>query len=317
MKRVKVPQNPDNFNKGAGVYRYDNKNDELMMYCLELYPQESARFFGRGNDPKKKMLQSKLREAMDKAQEEEMLNASGGGRRFFKGLGRTVARAALVVPRGAAIALIRLNFRGVAKRFSLLNEKGKSKLDLKWKDLGGKTDKLNDAIKAGKDKKPLVCGKKCRAKAGSKPNVDVSDDFVNMTGAEVASLVASGGTVIAALVGVVAQKSAYKNQAELMKLEAQLKQEDNQENAIDATMTPAERKLAEEIIKAQNSGGDPIEAIRRNPNLTAEEKDAAIKSLQEMTGGGDMNKKIIIGGIVVAIIGLIGYYLYSKKSSES
>jgi uncharacterized membrane protein len=36
-----------------------------------------------------------------------------------------------------------------------------------------------------------------------------------------------------------------------------------------------------------------------------------------MTGSGDMKKKIIIGAIVVAIIGLIGYYLYSKKSSES
>lgn len=317
MRKVKVPQNPDNFNKGAGVYRYDDKNDELMMYCLELYPQESARFFGRDNGVKKKMLQSKLRDAMDKAQEEEMLNASGGGRRFFKGLGRTVARAALVIPRGAAIGLIRLNFRGVAKRFSLLNENGKSKLNLKWKDLGGKSDRLNDAIKAGKDKKPLVCGKKCRAKAGSNPSVDVSDEFVNAVDPATASLVASGAGVVATLTGVVSQKSAYKNQAELMKLEAELKQSESQENAIDATMTPAERKLAEEIIKAQNSGGDPIEAIRRNPNLTAEEKDAAIKSLKQMTGGGDMNKKIIIGGIVVAIIGLIGYYLYSKKSSES
>ena len=317
MKRVKVPQNPDAFNKGAGVYRYDNKNDELMMYCLELYPHESARFFGRGNDAKKKMLQAKLREAMDKAQQEEMLNASGGGRRFFKGLGRTVARAALVVPRGAALGLIRVNFRGAATRFSLLNEKGKSKLDLKWKDLGGKTDKLNDAIKAGKGKKPLVCGKKCRAKAGANPSVDVSDEFVNSVDPATASIIAAGAGVLSTLIGAAAGNKNFKNQQELMKLEAELKQAESQENAIDATMTPAERKLAEEIVKAQNSGGDPIEAIRRNPNLTAEEKDAAIKSLQEMTGSGSMNKKIIIGGIVVAVIGLIGYYLYSKKSSES
>jgi lipid II:glycine glycyltransferase (peptidoglycan interpeptide bridge formation enzyme) len=83
------------------------------------------------------------------------------------------------------------------------------------------------------------------------------------------------------------------------------------------SLTREERKLADEIIKAQNEGGDPIEAIRKNPNLTAEEKEAAIKSLQQMTGSGDKNKKIIIGGIVVAVIGLIAYYLYSKKSSES
>ena len=316
MKRVRVPQNTDNFNKGAGVYRYDDKNDELMMYCLELYPKESARFFGRDNGAKKKMLQAKLRNAMDKAQEEEMLNASGGGRKLFRGLGRTIARASLVLPRGAAIGLIRLNFRGVAKRFSLLNEKGKSKLDLKWKDLGGKTDKLNDAIKAGKDKKLFVCGKKCRAKVGANPAVDVSDEFVALE-PSTTSLIVAGAGIVSSLIGVVAVKSSYKNQAELMRLEADLKQRENQENAIDSAMTPSEKKIADEIIKAQNSGADPIEAIRRNTNLTAEEKEAAIKSLKEMTGSGDTNKKIIIGGVVVAIIGLIGYYLYSKKTSES
>jgi hypothetical protein len=263
------------------------------------------------------MLQAKLRKAMDDAQEEEMLNASGGGRRFFKGLGRTVARAALVIPRGAAIALMRLNFRGIAKRFSLLTEKAKGKVDLKWKDLGGKTDRLNDAIKAGKNKKPLFCGKKCRSKAGANPTVDVSDEFANGGGVDIAALVGAGASVLGSMTAVVVNKSSYKNQKELMLLEAEINQAEREENAIDATMTPAERKIAEEIIKAQNSGGDPIEAIRRNSNLTAEEKDAAIKSLKEMTGDGDMKKKIIIGGIVVAIIGLVGYYLYSKKSNES
>jgi hypothetical protein len=96
-----------------------------------------------------------------------------------------------------------------------------------------------------------------------------------------------------------------------------LKQRDNEENAIDATMTSAEKKIADEIIKAQNSGADPIEAIRRNPNLTAEEKEAAIKSLQQITGSGGVNNKIIIGGIVLVAIGLIAYYLSSKKTSES
>lgn len=314
MKRVSVPQNPDNFNKGAGVYRYDDKNDELMMYCLELYPKESARFFGRGNEVKKKELQKKLREAMNKAQEEEMLNASGGGRRFFQGVGRTIARASLVVPRGAALALIRLNFRGVAKRFSLLTEKAKEKLDKRWKDLGGKTDKLNEAIKAGKDKKLLVCGKKCRAKAGANPpSVSATAEFANGIDPATASVVAAGSGVVKALIGVVAKKSDYKNQAELMKLEADLNQKQNQENAVDATMTPAERKIAEEIIKAQNAGADPIQAIQNNPNLTAEEKTAAIKSLNQLSGSSNKNKWII-GGLVVAVLGLIGYFFYSQKS---
>lgn len=312
MKRVSVPQNPDNFNKGAGVYRYDDKNDELMMYCLELYPKESARFFGRGNEVKKKVLQQKLREAMNKAQEEQMLNAAGGGRKFLQGVGRTIARASLVVPRGAAIGLIRLNFRGIAKRFSLLTESGKEKLDTKWQNLGGKIDKLNEAIKAGKDKKVFVCGKKCRAQAGANPVSNTSEQFANFDPAT-ASLVASGAGVVTTLIAAVSKNSDYKNQAELMKLQAEITQSENQENAVDATMTPAERKIAEEIIKAQNSGADPIQAIRNNPNLTAEEKDAALKSLNGMSGSSNKNKWII-GGLVVAILGIVGYYLYSQKS---
>lgn len=316
MNKQRVPNTPDSFNKGANVYRYDNNSDELLMYCLELYPNESARFFGKDNETKKKILQAKLRDALNQANQEEMLNASGGRKRRGA-VGRAIARAALVVPRGAALALIRLNFRGLAKRFSLLNTKGKENLEKKWADLGGKADKLRDAIKAGKDKKIIVCGKKCRSKAGANPSVNVSETFVNSTGADVAALVASGMGVIAPLASAVANNKNYKNQQELMRLEADLKQQQNQENAIDATMTPQEQKLADEIIKAQNSGADPIVAIQNNPNLTAEEKAQAIKNLQGMGGGVDNKKKIIIGGIVVAVLALVGYYLYTKKSNNS
>jgi len=315
MKRVEMPQNPDNFNKGAGVYRYDDKDDELMMYCLDLYPKESARFFGKGNEIKKKMLQEKLRQAMNKAQEEqEMLNASGA-RKFFKGLGRGVARAALVAPRGAAIGLIRLNYRGAATRLSILNQRGKSKVDSKWKDLGGKTDKLNAAISAGKNKKPLICGKKCRARMGRSQNFDGMDDYYNFSDPVTASMIAAGAGMLSTIIGVISKNQDYKRQEDLIKLQSELQKAENEENAIDATMTPSERKLADEIIRAQNAEADPIEAIRRNPNLTADEKEAAIKELQRMTSSVSLRNKLIIGGIIVTILGLVGYYIYSKKTN--
>ena len=39
-----------------------------------------------------------------------------------------------------------MNFRGIAKRFDLLNAQGEEKLMKKWEDLGGKKDKLASAI---------------------------------------------------------------------------------------------------------------------------------------------------------------------------
>jgi hypothetical protein len=151
----KVKKHKDNFNKKEGILLSDNKQDEMMANVLDLYPkQTSYLLMGESGAKKRTELQKEVRAYFDKLQDDDTaLSASGGRRRDRKGLkkvGRTIARATLAIPRGAALAIIRLNFRGSAKRFDLLNAQGEEKLMMKWENLGGKRDALNRAIDAGK-----------------------------------------------------------------------------------------------------------------------------------------------------------------------
>lgn len=327
----KTKKHKDNFNKKEGILLSDNRQDEMMANVLDLYPkQTSYMFMGVEGAKKRTELQKDVRKYFDKLQENDSaLNASG--RKDRKGLqkvGRTIVRATLAVPRGAGLALIRLNFRGIAKRFDLLNAEGEEKIMKKWEQLGGKRDKLASAIEAGKDKKIIVCGKKCRAKAGANPKLptDISDEKMNVAGVDdagyIATISAGIGTITALVnqvgTGVNSRKN-YKRQSDLMKLEADLKQKDSEENAIDATMTPSERKIAEEIVKAQEAGNDPIQAIKNNTNLTAEEKAEAIKQLegiQKSTIGIDTSKKFILLGVLL-IAGYLGWNYYKNQQTNS
>jgi hypothetical protein len=315
----------DNFNKKDGILLSDNKQDEMMANVLDLYPkQTSYMLMGEGGAKKRIELKKEVRTYFDKLQDNDTALSANGGKKDRKGLkkvGQTIVRASLAIPRGAALALIRVNFRGIAKRFDLLNSEGENKLISKWEKLGGKKDSLNKAINAGKDKVILLCGKKCRAKAGANPKLDGINE--NAVGFDDAALVAAGLGVVTALTNQVGSgvnaKNNYKNTADLMKLEADLKQKESEENAIDATMTPSERKISEEIIKAQESNNDPIQAIRNNTNLTAEEKAEAIRQLegiQKSNIGIDTNKKFIILGVLL-IAGYLGFQFYKNKQTNS
>ena len=313
----------DNFNKLEGILLSDNKQDEMMANVLDLYPkQTSYMLMGEGGAKKRTELQKEVRTYFDKLQENDTALSADGGKKRRKGLkkvGLLIARASLAVPRGAALALIRINFRGLATRFDLLNSSGEEKLMKKWEDLGGKRDSLNKAIKAGKDKRTLVCGKKCRAKEGANPKLEGAYENYEPITIAISALITAGGTITAALInqigtGINAKKN-YKNTEKLMKLEADLKQKEAEENAIDATMTPSEKKIADEIIKAQNANNDPIQAIKNNTNLTAEEKAEAIsqlENLQKSNIGIDTSKKFIILGVLL-VAGFLGWQFYKNK----
>jgi hypothetical protein len=122
----------DNFNKKDGILLSDNKQDEMMANVLDLYPkQTSYMLMGESGAKKRIELQKEVRTYFDKLQENDTALSADGGKKDRKGLkkvGKAIARAALAVPRGAGLALIRLNFRGVAKRFDLLNSQGEEKL---------------------------------------------------------------------------------------------------------------------------------------------------------------------------------------------
>ncbi len=319
----------DNFNKKDGALLSDNRQDEMMANVLDLYPkQTSFILMGAEGNKKKGELKKEVRKYFDKIQDEDTaLSASGrrGNRQGLRRVGRVIARAALAVPRGAALALIRLNFRATAKRFDLLNTEGEERLMTKWENLGGKRDALNRAINAGKDKRVFVCGRKCRARAGANPTIPSEEtlSYVNLTPQQWVGLIVAGGTIIAALINQVGtgrnSSNNYRNTANLMRLEAELSQAESEENAVDATMTPSERKIADEVIKAQESNSDPILAIRNNANLTAEEKAEAIKQIEEIqksTIGIDTNKKFILLGVLL-IAGFLGWSYFKNQQTNS
>lgn len=340
------------FNKNKRcVFLTDNKSDEMMANVLELYPTKKQYIFqGKEGEMKRKALYNKVRGKFNMAADEDMFNASGrkvgrklkqagqkigkkaeqigkkvesgvkkAGQKVGEGLKKVatvVKKASLAAPRGAFLALVRLNFRGSASRFNLLNDAGVKKLNEKWEKLGGSKDALQRAIDAGKGKHPLACGKKCRASAGKNPQLppDAQSDFVNFEPTTTTALISAGGAVLGATIKAVSDKSNYKSQIELSKLENDIAKAEDAEKKIDDTMTPQERALADEIIKAQDSSFDAVKAIQENPNLTAAEKTAAIAMVkQDLKGSGSTaNNKLMIGLGVVAIIGLV-YYFSQKK----
>jgi hypothetical protein len=322
MQKLKQKHYEDNFNKQAGAYLYDNNSDEIVLNALNLYPNKPSHFFaGPNGQVKKKAMAEHIRKTFNAAVEGDTYMGANGKlkRKLGAGLqkvGRSILTASLAPARGSALALIRLNFRGLARRYDMLNAAGLEKVKNKWKKLGGNADKLQAAIDAGKGKPMFVCGKKCRSKAGPNPQ-STQSDFANIAGvddAAFATMVAAGGGVIVAITKVVGDKKNYKNEKDLIQFQSELAQKDREEKAIDATMTPSEQKIADEIIKAQESGSDPAEAIRKNPNLTAEEKAEALKQLGEAEGFGinlPMGAKIFFGGLLL-VGGIWAIYKYTE-----
>lgn len=316
--------------RNQGRFMYDNKADEMMCNVLQLYPNKRQNIFvNKEGEERRKQLYSKVRDKFNSFAESDDYGYEDFGKgklkkglkKIGKGLkkvGRAVKTAALAPARGSFLAVVRLNFRGLATRYNLLNEKGKQKFYAKWEKMGGKTSALERAIDRGKDKPIVVCGKKCRAKAGKNPQLpsDMDKEFVNAMGFDDAAVISAALGVIASMTKAVGDKSNYKSQIELAKLENEKEKAEEKERKIDATMTPQEQAIADEIIKAQAGGFDAVKAIMENPNLTADEKKAALDDLKEdmVDGGLSMTKKIGIGVGIIALLGL-GFYFMNKNKN--
>lgn len=334
MMQIPTQQPKEGFKKrNQGRFMYDNKSDEMMCNVLQLYPNKKQNIFvGKEGEERRKQLYKNVRDKFNSFAESDYEfvdfgRGKGRLKKAFKGIGkglkkvgRAVKTAALAPARGSFLTLVRLNFRGLASKFNLLNEKGEKKLFDKWEKLGGKKDALQRAIDKGKSKKVMACGKKCRAKAGENPQLppDSQSDFVNFCAepATCSAAIAAAATVTATIVKSIGDKSNYKSQIELAKIENDTQKAEEKEKKIDASMTPQEAAIADEIIKAQAGGFDAVKAIMENPNLTAEEKNAALQDLKEdmVDGGLSTGKKIGIAVGIVALLG-IGFYLMNKNKN--
>ena len=87
----------------------------------------------------------------ERRQERREERKEGGG-----GKGRGAKRIALAPGRTAFLALVALNFRGLAKRLANAIKREPAKAKAKWEKLGGNFSKLEKAVNTGKDKKPLL-----------------------------------------------------------------------------------------------------------------------------------------------------------------
>ena len=230
-------------------------------------------------------------------------------------LAHKVFRATLVTPRGAFIALVRLNYRGFAWKIdAILNGKDanlKTKLQEKWYGLGGDVSNLIEATNAGKAKKPVVCGKACNQKLLEvKSNFTDELDYYNITGAEVIVIIKANALVIIKALGAIFS-SAVLASSKKKEIESAERIAD-QENS---TLSKAEKDKIALEQKRIESQTDPRNQIINDPNLTQEEKESALKLLDESEGNKlnkDVIKYVVIGGIALVAIFLISKTLKKK-----
>jgi hypothetical protein len=234
-------------------------------------------------------------------------------------LAHKVLRTTLVVPRGAFISLLRLNYRGFAWKIdSILNSNDvnlKTKLTEKWYGLGGELDKLIEATNAGKNKKPFFCGKACKQQLlDKKSNFSDDSDYYNITGAEiVAVLIANAKVVITALGGILS--AVVGSTINAVSKNKEIKSAERIANQENETLSKAEKDRIALEMKKIEAETDPRNQIVNNPNLTEEEKESALKLLDESEGkklGKDVVKYVIIGGIALVAIFLISKTIKKK-----
>jgi hypothetical protein len=230
-------------------------------------------------------------------------------------LAHGVNRAFLVTPRGAFIALVRLNYRGFAWKIdAILNGKDanlKTKLQEKWYGLGGDVQNLIEATNAGKAKKPVVCGKACNKKLLEvKSNFTDELDYYNVTGAEVLAIIkANASVIIKALTTIFSGAITASSKKKEIESAERIAEQEN------ATLSQAEKDkiaLAQKKIEAET---DPRNQIINDPNLTQEEKESALRLLDEAEGSKlnkDVIKYVVIGSIALVAIFLISKSLKNK-----
>jgi len=163
-------------------------------------------------------------------------------------------KVALAPSRGAFIALLMLNFRGFATRINAFrNTPQEVQLEKKWLQLGGNYPDFLNAVDKGKNKKPLLCGAKCKSKLPSNfsgfinfsSDADGFDLYNYPTGAEeTAATAATAYPVLSAIGGVLTAISSITSPASDIANDVRDAVEGD-EAADDADMSPEEKAQAE------------------------------------------------------------------------
>jgi len=239
------------------------------------------------------------------------------------GVGRAVVVGAMAIPRASYLSLVAINFRGIAYQLSAIidlkygnTEALRNKLKDKWYKLGGKWDSLVKATNNGKNKKPSICGKKCKKKLAEKGikrgfvnfnqelDFDVYFNFGTGVGETALGIWAGlGSSVIVALGGITSSAITSKTQRKA------IEQADKQAELEAKILSERDQKAYELEMERLKSQSDPRKSILNNTELSDAEKREALKTLDEAEGKDTKNKLIkyalfgalAIGGVFLLI----------------
>jgi hypothetical protein len=250
----------------------DNTRTDVNGAWKPLKPlQEGYEFVG--DDQYDNFLTKKGRERRKVKQD---LRDSGLSRKDARKQARNQIPTSKPARREAYLTLVKLNYRGFAIKLNAIitgtNTKLLNDLKDKWRKWGD-WNQLIDAVNKGKDKKPLICGAKCR-----KEILDFKmNSFEPLSSTAITALISAGGVVIASLAGILKQAQIGKQQRDAIELAE--KQGENEFNNL-----PIEEKQA--ILKAE-------------------------QELRNQANASETKKYIFIGVGLVALVGII--YIIRKN----
>ena len=243
-----------------------------------------------------------------------------------KGIGRGIVVGALSIPRASYLSLIALNYRGNAYKIMAIVNKENGNTDAllnqlkeKWYKLGGDWDALVKSATNGAKKKPLFCGKKCKkalAEKGLKrsfngiESVDFQNYF-NVTGVDdvaVGTWIGLGGAVLTTIGTITGKAIESKAQKEEIESNERIAEAELQ------ALSEKEKRDSELALKELASSTDAKTLILNNPELSTEEKNLALKQLDDANTSEttrNFKKYALYGGL--AIIGIFAITKLFKK----
>jgi hypothetical protein len=227
---------------------------------------------------------------------------------------------------GAAMALMAINFRGMATKTATATLAEQAKMKKRWERMGGSFKNFMSVAQNNKDKKPFMCAAKCKkdlasfveakgAKAALNeiPTAIVTDTYSNaVETAAIGAAIAAGGTLVASLISMIGKKK------ETAAVEAEVEAQDkiNQDELDKLSALDKQRiKLAEDQLKEETNWKAKI---MEDPNLSEDEKREAIK-LYESTDNDAVDwKKIgMIAGGALLVGGLLYFIISGLKGQKS
>jgi hypothetical protein len=227
---------------------------------------------------------------------------------------RPLKKAVFVVPRQSFLALVAVNYKGIATRYFARSDEDRKAIIDGWEEKwGGDRGTLENALNSGKDKLPLIISKRKRQEVIRLQDQLEANNYSNVAGvddaAAIASLIATSLGIVSWVMGTFQQRKARKDAEQLEKDIADA--EKNAENN-DPPTTPINYDSVE--IERQ------IQAIQSNTNLDQEQKDVLINELRgtlPTQTWWDKNKLWVIissGGVV--LLGTLAYLLHKRNQQQ-